>query len=127
MNYIINPMWFYWIGMLDSLLIVSILISIVLGIILIVAGITSIVSYSDYGKEDENFKSSFKVVKIVSTLLSIVLMITIFVPSKQTIYTMMTAKLVTTDNMQIVKEEGKELIEFLTEQIEDLIDTEEED
>lgn len=127
MNYIINPMWFYWVGVLSKLSIISIVISVVLGLSFLAFIISSLEDYVEFGKEDKDFKTKIKLVKIIGILLTITLTILILIPSRQTIYTMMMAKLTTTDNMQIVKEESKELIEFFTEQIEDIIDNAEEE
>jgi len=110
MNYIIEPSWFYWVEVFECIKYLGVISAIVLAT---VGGV--VITCEWYWNKDK-----YKII-IILIMTVIFLGIGIFVPSKTTMFQMMGAKLSTTDNVELVKENGKELVEFMTNEIIEII------
>lgn len=104
-NYIINPSIFYWMNVCNSVKILSIILT-VFGIVslTIAAGYYFINYYEFYDDEDED-EDWIRFKKLVKTLVIITIVFTllsIFIPSKETLIQMQVAKLATGENVEIV-------------------------
>lgn len=111
MNYIINPWFFYFAGMLDGINVITVLLIIVSACLAIVfAGfkVISVTYLFDYGIDDDDFKKAkesaniFKKPAVITVSIAIIL--SVFVPSKETVYKMALARFATEDNVQTVVE-----------------------
>ena len=121
MTYYIHPIWFYLMDICESFKGVSLAIAIVLfiftlGGILIICGIVTESDFSnlsDREKEEQNkWLKKFK----VSTIFAIIFMCLFCVtPTKEGVTKMMIASVVTYENVEMVKGDAKEIIDYITE------------
>lgn len=97
---IINPMYLYLIEVLHNLDVINNLVFVVLGFIVLVAGVMYIID--DYAREVINTNKSIVVLLLIAYTVS--LLIAVLVPTKDVMYKMLIASYITTDNIQIVNE-----------------------
>ena len=117
MKPIINPLWFYLIGISEGLAGATI----VLAVLLIFAAVIMIICYGveqDCRTPNEKLCSFFKrnakrsfIIGIVCTILAV------FTPSEKTCYQMMAASIVTPDNIETVIDTTKDGVEWLIDTI----------
>lgn len=125
MNPVISPLWFYLIGIGAN---AQILLGIVGGAIAFAAGIALIISAIEY--YDYNHESTLKIIKISKKYFMIGLMIGFFailIPSKETCYQMIAATVVTPNNIEIVGETTTDIVDYIIESVDTLLEKEEED
>jgi hypothetical protein len=109
MDYIINPMWIYWINVLSGLKILSsVLTGIAIGCALI-AGVTWIST----SLSDEEEKSVLKWLRIFFFCALGFAMIAIFIPSKETMIEMLVARFATRSNIALGVEQVKEIVDYI--------------
>lgn len=127
MNYIINPSWFYWLQVLSDIKSIVIGISALISAGLIIATITAIVYYGmgyryrDQTDEDgiycdpdwTNHLLAKKFVKILFPITIISLIISILIPSKETLISMMIAKYATKENLGMTVEGIKSAVDYI--------------
>ena len=125
MNPIISPLWFYLIGIgADT----RALLGVVGGTIAIAAGIVLIIGALEY--YNYNDESTLKIIKISKKYFMIGLMIGFFavlIPSKETCYQMIAATVVTPNNIEIVGETTTDIVDYIIESVDTLLEKEEED
>lgn len=63
MNYIIDPMWFYWINVMDSIWVISI-VGIVVSVVFLIIGSIIYFGNYDYDEDDQDKKMGAKILKI---------------------------------------------------------------
>ena len=111
-EYIIDPSWFYWASVLNTLRVTFYVISIV-GLVVVVTGISVYVSeggeFRDVAKK--------KWIWVLNGLFTILLVAAFFIPSKETMIQMMVAKFVTHDNLRYSVETIKEIADYIMEGI----------
>jgi len=107
MNYIINPMWFYWLNVCDGFKIFLIVFSVLYGISIIVTLIEFVVENNKFPK----WKIIFYIIPIILILLAI------FIPNKTTLIEMQVAELATKSNIDYTIESIREIINYLLETI----------
>lgn len=125
MNPIISPLWFYLIGIGAG---IQVLLGVVGGTIAIAAGVALMISAIEY--YNYNHESSLKIIKISKKYFMIGLMIGFFavlIPSKETCYQMIAATVVTPNNIEIVGETTTDIIDYIIESVDTLLEKEEED
>ena len=125
MNPIISPLWFYLIGIGAG---IQVLLGVVGGTIAIAAGVALMISAIEY--YNYNHESSLKIIKISKKYFMIGLMIGFFavlIPSKETCYQMIAATVVTPNNIEIVGETTTDIIDYIIESVDILLEKEEED
>ena len=125
MTYIINPWFFYFIGIVEGLKVffstftaISALAIIFLGVFLAVSNFDVDVPFDK--KNDELIKALEKWFKrsIIATIVfALMLVIT---PTSATINKMMISSLVTKENLETVKTNAKDLIDYIAEKAEEL-------
>lgn len=112
-GYIIDPMWFYWVSVADGIKTFCIAIPIVI----FSAGlIFSVIRYSDLDDDDEK-KAFIKTCLIVAALITMVFIIAIFIPSKETLIQMEIAKHATYDNTEMLLQKIKEASDYILENL----------
>lgn len=95
MNYVIDPLWIYLIGLVETL-------KPTLGFLSIVSIILAVVILGTSADEETDIKKSCLKVSKILVISSIILgMAYVFVPSKETVIQMLIAKNVTVDRVQI--------------------------
>lgn len=125
MNPIISPLWFYLIGVGNS----AICFFGTVGGLFAIAGLIALViggiEFTDYSKE-----KGLKILKwakqnIIIGILSA--LFAIFIPTKETCYQMIAATVVTPNNIEVVGETATNIVDYIIESVDALIEKEEED
>lgn len=119
MKPIVSPYTIYFASRADSL---KILAGCILICCIIAICIAFIEGDIDYGSVLTH-KSFMKKCAIVSVISAVTLVIT---PSTETIYTMAVVKEITPDNIQAIGKTGKDVIDYITDQIDKVINDKEE-
>lgn len=119
MKSIVSPWTIYFASRADSL---KILAGCILICCIIAICIAFIEGDIDYGSVLTH-KSFMKKCAIVSVISAVTLVIT---PSTETIYTMAVVKEITPDNIQAIGKTGKDVIDYITDQIDKVINDKEE-
>lgn len=114
MKPIVSPWTIYFASRADSL---KILAGCILICCIIAICIAFIEGNIDYGSVLTH-KSFMKKCAIVSVISAVTLVIT---PSTETIYTMAVVKEITPDNIQAIGKTGKDVIDYITDQIDKVI------
>lgn len=124
MKPIINPWIFYWAEVSETIKIVSLLLLIAI----IIGGVIIFMIYGsdiDFEDETENRKF-FKRLRLTIVVALFLLICTIVIPSEETVYKMAITSYVTEDNYYKGKEEIKELIDYICDEIKEVNITNEE-
>lgn len=120
MEPIISPWVIYFASIADSLKFLA-------GCILVCCIIAICIAFMegdiDYGSVLTH-KSFMKKCAIVSVISTVALAIT---PSTETIYTMAVVKEITPDNIQAIGKTGKDVVDYITDQIDKVVNDKEED
>lgn len=117
MEPIINPWIFYWASVANNIRTIIGIIVVTLFIAIAILGVSLWLGI-EYADSDALYKSIFKICKrciIGVIVLSVVLAV---IPSKTTIYEMVTASYVTPDNISAVEENVTDLISDIVSAIE---------
>lgn len=119
MDYIINPMWFYWLQIVDSiqgLCGVIAILSGVIGVIMIVFYIASEVDGCTY--EEDSRKRLKGLIKPLAVCFIIAITVAVFIPSKQTLIEMEIAKHATYSNVESIKEQITDAADYILDRLE---------
>ena len=126
MTYIINPWFFYFASLADSLQMLSIIVFSVSLIVAIIFGVVWCCEMNDYdcfGRDDDKtqilnfFKKMFKT-SIITVIVSATLMA--IIPSEETINKMIISSVITKENIEGVKTDAKELVDYIVEKAAEL-------
>lgn len=127
MNYIINPSWFYWLGVVESMryfMIAAFIISIaaiIVAIIIVPVDMRMIHDFPDMSDDERKSVQFFtKVLKAAIWALVISGLILLFVPSKETIIGMMIAKQATYENATWTLDALKSAVDYVIQAIQSL-------
>ena len=127
MNYIINPSWFYWLGVVESMryfMIAAFIISIaaiIVAIIIVPVDMRMIREFPDMSDDERKSVQFFtKVLKAAIWALVISGLILLFVPSKETIIGMMIAKQATYENATWTLDALKSAVDYVVQAIQSL-------
>lgn len=113
MNYYINPMWFYWMHVIDGVKTTAL----VLLICSIIAFVFSLlIFYTEY-QDEEDEKKLKRFIRFTLCILAGCTLILIFVPSSQAIVEMMIAKNLTEQNVQNGIEAVKGAVDYIVQAI----------
>lgn len=111
-EYIINPRWFYWVSIAEELKTLCAM-AILVGVIVMVLAL--IFAACDCFDEKQGFIRKLLVVSISILVVSIIG--AVFIPSKETLISMMVAKYATHENIQIGIETIKDIVNYIIEGI----------
>lgn len=116
MDYIINPMWIYWIHVIDTLKWICLGLSIASGI---GVGLELIFYFENigFGGDDKDVIASKKALRYFIPIFCISLIITIFAPSETTMLKMLIAKIATKSNVDMTVESIKSVVDYIVESI----------
>lgn len=126
MKPIISPWLIYLIDLVDKFQVIINIALVVLGFTIICLGIAWLLFSMEYDKDDSIIVTCKKYLKksiiwvVVSGLLFAV------VPSKDTMYVMLTLNNVTTDNIQAIGKTGKDVVDYITDQIDKILNKDDE-
>jgi hypothetical protein len=110
MEYIVNPSWFYWVKVFDSISSSSIRVAAFAGIVWIVFLLAKIL---EFDPPERYIKTSLVVLCIAAILY-------FFVPNKETMIQMQIARLATYDNASIVIESIQSAADYVVSVITEL-------
>lgn len=115
MNYIINPIWFYWINVADELRCIAIIAIVLSGVATLVLTFVALVN-SDW-KEDDEFQFAIKILKKTIVIFVISCITLVFLPSKNTLIEMQIAKYVTKENAELTIDAIKTAVDYIMQAI----------
>ena len=126
MKPIISPWVIYLIDLVDKFQGISSVALCVLGFAIFVLGIAWLLFSTDYDQDDSIIVTCKKYLKksIIWFVVS-VLLFAVF-PSKDTMYTMLVLDNVTSDNIQAIGKTGKDVIDYITDQIDKIVNDKDE-
>lgn len=127
MNYIINPSWFYWLGVVNSMrgfmLVAFIVAIIIIGVALIIIPV-NVKMIQDYPSicDDERKAVRFftKALKVAIGVCVVGGLFLVFVPSKETLIEMMVAKQATYENATWTVDALKSAVDYVVQAIQSL-------
>lgn len=121
MGPVINPMFFYWLSIVDNLVVIVCSIATIGSILILVAMILPLLMIDGDASVEKFTKTVLKKINII--IISILVFIAIFIPTKETLIEMEVAKNITYDRLDKVVEIGKDLKTTLKSDIIDIIKT----
>ena len=110
--YLINPWWFYLIGVAEAIQTFFMIIGALGGIIMVVLAFILL----------DEMGSVPKICKLTIILFTIMIFIGTLIPNKETCYSMAIASVATTENLDYAAEVGKNVIDYITEKAIELIE-----
>ena len=127
MNPIISPWLIYFAELADSINMTFLFVALITFIIMAFAFITymdnkKFIPYMD-NKKDETLKQCLKKSFIWFCISIAIVVIT---PSKDTVYTMVVLDNVTTDSIQAIGKTGKDVVDYITDQIDKIVNDKDE-
>ena len=118
MNPIISPWLIYFAELADSINMTFLFVALIAFIIMAFA----FIPYMD-NKKDETLKQCLKKSFIWFCISIAIVVIT---PSKDTVYTMVVLDNVTTDSIQAIGKTGKDVVDYITDQIDKIVNEDDE-
>ena len=123
MKPIINPLWFYLIGISEN---VAFTFGIVGGLLITIGIIIGIVLLCEgWGMNEDMVKKILKVFKKVVIIGGLLVTVSNLTPSKDTCYKMMTAALVTPNNITAVGEAATDVVDYIVDSVDKLLEGDE--
>lgn len=127
MNYIINPSWFYWLGVVQSMrgfmLAAFIVAIIIIGVALIIipVNVKLIRDYPSISDDERKVVRFFtKALKVAISVCVASGLFLVFVPSKETLIEMMIAKQATYENATWTVDALKNAVDYVVQAIQSL-------
>lgn len=116
MTYYINPIWFYLMNVSNGIKIFLCVLGVLLSIVSLIAfmACTIDIDITDLKDEEKKIFNLFKKI-IIASIISI--SIGILIPSKETCVEMMIASQVTHENVAATKEEIYEIVDYITDKV----------
>lgn len=114
MNYIINPSWFYWLNMVGSLREVSLGLAIAAAIIALILGLLVI---TDCLYDEDLTKRCCRLLKGLAIFTGIMVLLFVFLPSKNTLIEMQVARFATHENAEWTVDAIKSAVDYIIEAI----------
>lgn len=127
MNYIINPSWFYWLGVVHSMrgfMLTAFIVSIIIigvALIIIPVNVKMIQDYPSISDDERKAVRFFtKAMKVAIGVCIASGLFLVFVPSKETIIEMMIAKQATYENATWTVDALKSAVDYVVQAIQSL-------
>ena len=116
-GYIINPSFFYWVNVIQGMSIVVLLFA-VMASILCLFGLP--IYYGEEVYTDEDKKAFRKIAKKLLILCTVLWIVYILIPSKETLIEMQVAKYVTYENAEWTVENVKQAVDYIINALKEL-------
>ena len=127
MNYIINPSWFYWLGVVNSMrgfMLTAFIVSIIIigvALIIIPVNVKLIRDYPSISDDERKVVRFFtKAMKVSIGVCVVGGLFLVFVPSKETLIEMMVAKQATYENATWTVDALKSAVDYVVQAIQSL-------
>lgn len=127
MKPIINPWIVYLIDLLDNLKGILVIALIIFGCVAVVLAIVWGVFSMDYDQDDDFIVACKKYLKKSTIWFCISGLLFTAIPSKDTMYTMFVLENVTTENIKAIGKTGKDVVDYIIDQIDKVVNDKEED
>lgn len=114
MNYIINPMWFYWVNVVDTLVVILIVLFILTVVFCVISGVFTLTTL-EYGADDEDHKAAKRIFKRCFIAAVIVGIAVILIPTKNTLIEMQIARYATYENAEITIDAIKSAVDYIVD------------
>lgn len=116
---IINPWWFYLTDVVETIDFISMLFTAfgVIGCLIFFFCMFDCVEY----KDEETIQKNWGIFKKFVIMTMIFLLTAIIVPARDTVYKMLAASLVTHENIQIVGESATDVVDYIVEKIDEVV------
>ena len=108
MNYVINPMIFYWLQVVDVVWTLAVVVMIVCALLVMLMTFATVDCFND-----EESKRCKRIRKIAIVIGLCCLTVMIFCPNKDTILAMLISKLATKDNVNLTLSGIKEAVDYI--------------
>lgn len=118
MEPIINPIWIYFINVSENLSLFFILA----GILLLAGGVIVTFAILDDSSNAEEFKKRSKPSIRAAIFGLIFLILSIFIPSKDTCYQMIALNMVTPNNIEAMGESAEDFVDYVFDNIDKLLE-----
>lgn len=115
MNYIIDPMWLYWVNVVDWLK-GAVLVIAIIAIVVASIQFAAAMADKDWDSESEH-KKKMKSARVLAAIALIVFICSAFIPSKQTLIEMQVAKFATYENAEWTVETIKQAVDYIVESV----------
>ena len=119
MKPIISPWLIYFASRVDALHIFFVILAIIFGTIAVIA-------FMEGCDEEEPFKYKSIITKFLIGC-GLMAIVTVMTPNTETIYTMAVVNEITPDNIQTIGKTGKDVVDYITDQIDKVVNDKEED
>ena len=126
MKPIISPWLIYLIDLFDNLKGLLTIALILLGIAAVVLSIIWFIASVDYKQDEDPIVTCKKHLKQSVIWLCVSGLLFTVIPSKDTMYKMIVLENVTTDNIQAIGKTGKDVVDYITDQIDKVVNDKEE-
>ena len=114
MDYIIDPMWFYWLQVADDVKILSVIVGAIGGVIAAAIWLWAVCSGETSIEEG---KRVAKIAKRYAIMFCLIFIISVFIPSKQTLIEMEIAKHATYSNVECIKEQITDAADYILDRL----------
>lgn len=115
MDFIINPIWFYWLQVADNAKFLSEIVGAIGGVIAITIWLWIVGDGETSVEEGERVA---KIAKRYAIMFWLIFIIGIFIPSKQTLIEMEIAKHATYSNVESIKEQITDAADYILDRLE---------
>lgn len=116
MHYIINPWMFYLLGLVDSIGVACVVFLVLFGIIFGTYALIWVVEFS----RDDWYPKPMHILKKWKIPLILTIAFLVFMPSTDTIYKMMIASQVTTENIGTAKETIQDIADYIIDAVKEI-------
>lgn len=120
MDYIINPMWVYWINVLGDVKIVCCILAVFSGIALSISIAAAIDNKNNYGEDDADYKTARLCTRIFLPIFIVTFIVALFAPSTKVMIEMLIARYATKQNVEIGIDAIKSATDYVIEAIKSL-------
>ena len=113
MTYMISPMWFYWISVINNVIVAFQVVAFISGIVLLCCILFII--FTECEEEKNNIISS--IIKLIVPVFVISVFGIILIPTRDVLIEMQVAKFVTTENAQWTLDAIKSAVDYIIQAI----------
>lgn len=120
MNSIISPWVFYWIGIVDNVrtLLIIILIMLLTGLVILLA--CTMCDVDDYGSESKNVDKDVKICIKVAIATFVFAVLVCVIPDSDTCYKMLAADMFTPNNINSATDYVTDVIDYAVDKVKEL-------